>query len=221
MSFIVRKCSDKAARYACEHFHYSRSLPMSKRACYGVWEGKFIGSIIFAHGANHRLGSPFGLSNLECCELVRVALSKHQAPVSQILSVAVRLLKRDSPGVRLIVSYADQQQGHIGTIYQAAGWNYLGETSAGFAWVVHGRIFHKRAFTGKNYGGPVKRIPTGAVKIRTKPKHRYARALDRETQRVIDGMSSAYPKRAESIENDAPADQAGEGGATPTSALHS
>lgn len=32
---------------------------------------------------------------------------------------------RDAPpGLRLVVSYADAGQGHVGTIYQATGWLY-------------------------------------------------------------------------------------------------
>jgi len=51
-------CSYDAARYAVEHWHYSRSLPCSKTARLGVWEdGKFIGAIVFAWGANRHLVS--------------------------------------------------------------------------------------------------------------------------------------------------------------------
>ncbi len=65
----------------------------------------------------------------ECVELCRVALTKHQTPVSRIVSIAVKMLKRAMPGIRLVVSYADANYGHIGSIYQAAGWMYVGQTS--------------------------------------------------------------------------------------------
>lgn len=31
-------CDIKAARYACEHFHYSKSVPAGKTVKIGVWE---------------------------------------------------------------------------------------------------------------------------------------------------------------------------------------
>ncbi len=58
----------------------------------------------------------------ECAELCRIALAKHETLVSRILSIAVRMLKREMPGIRLLVSYADLNQGHVGKIYQASNW---------------------------------------------------------------------------------------------------
>jgi len=44
-------CSHAAAKYAVEHWHYSKTMPVSKRVNIGVWEGeKFIGRL-FLRGA--------------------------------------------------------------------------------------------------------------------------------------------------------------------------
>jgi hypothetical protein len=86
----------------------------------GAWEsGRFIGVVIFAWGMNRNLGSPYGLGIGECCELVRVALSKHKTQVSRIIKIALAFLKSKSPGLKMIVSFADPEQGHSGGIYQA------------------------------------------------------------------------------------------------------
>jgi hypothetical protein len=67
-------CSFDAAKYAVEHWHYSHAMPAGKLAKVGVWEdGSFIGAVVFGRGANSHLGSPYGLSGLQCSELVRVA----------------------------------------------------------------------------------------------------------------------------------------------------
>ena len=108
-------CSYDAARYAVDHWHYSRSLPCSKTARLGVWEhGKFIGIIVFAWGANRHLAGEYKLKMTECAELCRIALDRHVTPVSRIISIAVKMLKREMPGIRLLVSYADLNQGHEG-----------------------------------------------------------------------------------------------------------
>lgn len=109
----VNWCGYDAAKYACENFHYSKSVPAGKLVKIGAWEdGKFIGAVLFGRGANKSIGSPYGLSQTECCELVRVALTKHVSFVSEILSKAIKLLRQASPGLRLIVSYADIEQNH-------------------------------------------------------------------------------------------------------------
>src|SRR5688572_27900813 len=108
-------------------WHYSRRMPRCKLAKIGAWEdGRFIGAVVFGRGATPNIGSPFGLDQTEVCELVRVALRDHRAPVSQIMAEARRKLRETSPGLRVIVSFADTAQDHHGGIYQADNWIYLG-----------------------------------------------------------------------------------------------
>lgn len=115
-------CDYKAAKYAVEHWHYSKSLSASKNVFIGVWENaKFIGVIVFGRGANNKIAEPYGLTQTEVCELTRVALTEHINPVTRILAIAIKLLKKQSPNLKLIVSYADPQQNHYGVIYQGGG----------------------------------------------------------------------------------------------------
>lgn len=47
------------------------------------------------------------------------------------LSRCVKIVKRDRPDVKYLVSYADPSVGHIGTIYKAANWKGDGRTDEG------------------------------------------------------------------------------------------
>jgi len=213
--------STPAARFACENWHYTGSLPVGKLVKVGVWEQqKFIGVVLFAWGMNKDLGSPYGLQMAECCELVRVALTKHQAPVSKIMARALKMLKQQSPGLRLVVSFADPAQGHHGGIYQACNWVYTGTTAPSFEFVLDGKSLHKRSFTGDCFGKGKVALPKGANKVKTPGKHRYIFALDKDMQESIAKLSRPYPKRAASIDGDATVNQAVESGSTPTAALH-
>ena len=49
-----------------------------------------------------------------------------------------------SPGLRLVVSYADMKEGHLGTIYQATNWLYLGASKQSYL-KVRGKIEHPRS----------------------------------------------------------------------------
>jgi hypothetical protein len=54
-------CSHEAAKFAVEHWHYSKVIPKSKLAKIGVWEdGTFIGAIIFGVGATADLVKAYG-----------------------------------------------------------------------------------------------------------------------------------------------------------------
>lgn len=121
--------SHEAAKYACEHWHYSKCMPVGKLFRVGAWEdGKYIGCVIFSRGANNHIGMQYGLDQTECVELTRIALREHKHFVSEIMMSALRRLKETNPGLRLVVSYADPIQGHVGAIYQATNWVYTGAT---------------------------------------------------------------------------------------------
>ena len=215
----------EAAKYAVENWHYSKTLPVGKMAKLGAWEnGKFIGVVIFAWGMNKGLGQPYGLHMVECCELVRVALAKHQVPVSRIMAVALRFIKKQSPGIRLIVSFADPEEGHHGGIYQATNWIYAGTTANNYEFRLDGKRLNKRAFTGQQFGkgkSSVSKVPNGAIKINLRGKHRYLMPLDTETRKKVLPLSKPYPKRAGGETTDTAGLQPAEGGSIPTPALPS
>lgn len=217
---LVDWATHESAQYACTTWHYSKSLPAGKSVKVGAWENnRYIGCIIFSYGANNNAAKSFGLSQWEVAELTRVALSKHETPVSRILSIAIRFLKKQSPGIRLIFSYADKtNQNHHGGIYQADNWLYLGErktSDRGAYYVIRDKRMHGRSARAK-YGHESK-FPKPWSHVRSQTKHLYVKILDQSYKLLFELKS--YPKRAPSKESVASGFQSEEGGAIPTGAL--
>lgn len=178
-------------------------MPVGKVVKYGVWEeDKFIGAICYAWGASPKLGKRYDLEMTQCVELVRVALRSHQAPVSQIVSYSLRLLKKDNPNLRLIVSFADPYRNHAGTIYQAGNWIYTGTSNAISHWIMpDGTVLHSRAYNGRQFGsGARATLPTEAKKILMPPKHRYIYPLDKQMRRRVESLGLPYPHAVEGSE---------------------
>jgi hypothetical protein len=188
-------CSHEAAKYAVEKWHYSQRMPVGKSAKVGVWEnGSFIGVILFAMGANKDMAAKH-CEPREAAELVRVALTKHQTQVSRIVAIAVRMLHKQSEGLRLLVSYADTTQGHHGGIYQAGGWVYCGQSQASVEWFHEGRWKHNREMTGGPFGQK-RRLATSDLPSRKQPgKHKYLMPLDAAMRAQIEPLHKPYPKR--------------------------
>lgn len=216
-----------AARYACENWHYSKKMPIGKMVKIGAFESeKFIGVILFSCGANRNIGRPYRLMQNEICELTRIALRRHTAPVSRILSVALKFIKKQSPGLKMVVSYADPRQGHHGGIYQATNWIYVGKTRSSSSYIYKGKELHKRQCSATGYviGPSGKRVAcpkfSECERVTLEGKHIYLFPLCDETKNSIKNLSKPYPKRALSIESDAASDQLDQSGATPTNALH-
>jgi hypothetical protein len=229
MNLRLDWCSFEAAKYAVEHWHYSGSMPGGKRAHIGVWEnGKFIGAVIFSLSANQHLGNAFGLTMFQVCELVRVALTKHDTPVTRILSIAIKMIKKNFPGQRLIFSYADTEQGHHGGIYAGSGWLYIGCVELGTkgtpTFLIYGRKMHGRSVYQKGWKQEITWIRThidpNAQLIYPKGKHKYLYPLDIEMRDKILPLIKPYPKRATSETGDTSGNQLEKGGSTPTVALN-
>ncbi len=178
----------EAAKYACEHWHYSGSLPVSKLVKLGVWEeGKYIGVVLFSRGANRNLLKPYGLTPVEGCELTRIALTGHKSPVSRIIKVAIKKLAEVCPDLRMIISFADMDEGHNGAIYQASNWVYVGRITQTSRAEYKGRVAHKRTFDSAGI--------KGYKMLGTKGKHKYLMPLDKAMRKQIEPLAKPYPKR--------------------------
>jgi hypothetical protein len=194
----------EVARMACARWYYRPEMPLGKLVRIGVWEtGVFKGVIIFGMGASADLGTPYGLTGFECCEMVRAALDhNHKTSVSRIIAIALKLLKKQSPGLRAVVSFSDPAAGHVGTIYQAMGWIYTGTTApdkqyidpAGRAW--HSRLASKTGWKKGLGGSLIKCAKTSECRVvKLEGKHRYVWPFDTAISAVIRQREKAYPKK--------------------------
>ena len=190
-----------AAKYAVENWHYSGVLPSGKLLKIGVYEsGVFIGVVIFSRGANNRIGSPYELDQTEVCELTRIALTSHIAPVSKVMAIAIRFLRRQCPGMRLIISFADPEQGHNGGVYQAGNWIYIGKSKAQPELLINGKFVHKRSANAK-YGtaSPEKITAMTGANVQWSQifwKYVYLMPLDKKMREQVIGKTKPYPKRS-------------------------
>lgn len=196
MSLLVDYCSHKAAKYACENWHYSECIPPIKNVTFGVWENEeYIGAVVYSRGVNGAIGSFVGLRQDQAVELTRVALTDHDAPVSQIVSYTMDMLKRKDNGLRLLVSYADPAQGHHGGIYQAMNWAYIGQTEPSTQlYDSDGNTVHMRSknrATANDFS--TKEKYESLEKRRVPGKHKYVYPLDDEIKSKVEDISKPYP----------------------------
>ena len=197
-------CSHEAAKLACRCWHYSKNIPVDKLVKVGVWEGdNFIGAIVFGDGLLGPTGTVYGgVDKFKIAEIVRIALRDHQHEVSKMISIAIKLLQKRYPGIELVVAFADQGEGHVGTIYQAANFTYCGQSEPGrmFKHKLTGRILHNRAVSAngrRSHFGKVRKVPRHdeCEIIGGTRKHRYLLPLNGEMRIVAEKMAKPYPKR--------------------------
>jgi len=205
--------TSKAAKYACENWHYSKIMPNCQTRI-GVWEdNQFKGVILFGIGAgNSTRGEKYGLARRgEVAELVRVALRDHKAPVSKMIAIAIKMMKRRNSGIKLVISFADEMsQGHVGGIYQAGNWIYAGTFEGDDGWIIHGKVLHNKTIHSKGWKQTKewlqKNIDPNVKKNATK-KHRYLMPLDKNIKERIMHLSKPYPKRVKQAMTDDQSEQ--------------
>lgn len=227
MTLRLDFCSHQAAKHAVLRWHYSRAMPAAKLVRIGVWEhDRFVGVILYGSGANRHLSRPFGLKPTQACELVRVALaSGRQYPTSRCLAFSLKMLKRQSPGLQLVVSYADTKQGHLGIIYQATNWLFLGGSTQPYL-KIRGKIEHPRSLYdrygpgGQQIGWLRKNVDPNAQRVEMPAKFKYVYAFSKPLRQRLEVSAQPYPKRVGSSDDAAPGFQPGEGGSNPTPTLH-
>ena len=197
----LEKASTKAIRYSCLKFHYAKRLPIAPVG-FSVFEDKdFCGCILFNRG-NVAIEKPYNLSKGSALELIRVALNGNQSSTSKALALAIKLLPSIAPLTRLIVSYADQEQGHLGVIYQATNWFFEGEVKSVPKWVdpKTGKRVHNRNVTGSGYGnafGVRQRLykPSELIKHEQRPKYKYIYPIDKSLRNMCKSLAKPYPKK--------------------------
>lgn len=196
----VALCAHDAAKHAVMNWHYSKAMPIGKLVRHGVWEDdKFIGVVLYGRGASPELGAPYGLNQTEVCELVRVALNKHVSPVSQVMARSLELLKKTNTDLRLVVSFADPNQGHHGGIYQATNWIYCGRSGEAEEVLFKSKWTHSRMLRPTGWGTvpEIARLSPDQQKALPRRKRvgkfRYLMPLDKQIRRRVEPLRLPYP----------------------------
>jgi len=194
----LEKATSFQCKKACLMYHYSKSVP-SIQVAYSCYDDDlFLGVIAFGSGANNNIAKSFSLVQGQVLELVRVALNgKQHFQTSKYVAESLKRLRIDKPLVKMIVSYADKtNQNHLGIIYQATNWFYLGErsTNKDAYYKINGKIMHGRSARAK-YGSK-EHFPTGWEHVESMTKHLYLFVFDKKLKATYQKRSVAYPKKA-------------------------
>lgn len=213
----LTRATPQAIKYACLHYHYSKSVPVNPIG-YNVYNDndEWCGVILYAVGANNEIGRAYNLVQGAVLELVRVALNGKQEQTSKAVSMSLKQLKKDVPQCRLVVSYADCDQHHLGTIYQATNWIYTGtmmQNKTDSSWVIKGKRYHGRVISDwvKSRGGLrgltreqflKKYYDEDAYQYVTQGKRKYLMPLDKAMRKQILPLSKPYPKNDDWVKID-------------------
>jgi hypothetical protein len=200
----VRPVEAATLRGVMASYHYSGRMPDAVQECFAGYYGEtFAGGLAFGPGAASVRTELPDLTPQEVRELVRLwspdGMPKNTE--SRLVARALRMLS----GIRLVVSFSDPSEGHVGTIYQATNAVYLGMSGGGTRYLtpsgerLHGRLAGVYRMRHPEYAGMSNAaIATaeGWVAQETGGKHRYAWALgSREDRATLAALAQPYPRQ--------------------------
>lgn len=198
----VRPVPLAIARDLLTRNHYLHSLPGGTQLAFGIFHaGRLLGAMSLGVGPYnaHRLVS--GASPEDCLTLTRLWLSDElpKNSESRVIGIVLRALRANTT-VRFLVSYADPEAGHAGTIYQATGWLYTGTSEPVPLYDVgDGKLRHSRSLSHAYGTHSVGHFAARGVAVRVVPqgaKHRYLHLLDPAWRVGLRVPVLPYPKGA-------------------------
>lgn len=137
---IVKVIPASVANPFVKKYHYSGKIVNNSRVHFGAFlDGKLHGVMSFGNSMDKSKiqGLVEGTGWNEFIELNRMAFDNYlpKNSESRCIAIAIRLLKKNAPHIKWIISFADGTQCGDGTIYRASGF-YLTGFSKGAMWLL-------------------------------------------------------------------------------------
>lgn len=195
----IARANTKAINCACKNFHYSKSVPAVQYG-YNVYNDndEWCGVILYGGGANNNMPKSFGKNAGEVLELVRVALNGKQETTSKAVAMSLKQLHKENPLCEIVVSYADHRQKHLGTIYQATNWIYVGKTiTSDTQYFYKGKWTHERTINAQKNKEQLKAT---LPKRENSNKFKYVFCFNKRERKEYLKIALPYPKEKDLTE---------------------
>lgn len=200
--FYIKKIGQKAAMSLLVEKHYlHRQAPCSHafglfcRSC-----GKIAGVITYGTPSSASLRSGICGENEKdnVAELTRLWTTDNLPKNSEsfLIGNTIGLVEKE-----IIVSYAEKDQGHVGTVYQATNWFYTGLSAKRTNWHVAGTQKHSQTLADQYSASQLRQYYGDSFQVVDRPrKHRYVyfntnKARKKELFKNLNYKIQSYPKQ--------------------------
>lgn len=161
-NYTVKILERKDVKDFIEKYHYSHNINgLMSNYCFGLFDNNtMIGAMIYGKMAMANQWKKYSVNDNSnqstIIELRRLVLIDNTAKNSESFFIA-KTLKwlKNNTNVEVVVSYADPNYGHVGTVYKASNFVFLGKTSPGKVIMFNGKKYHDKAIRAK-YNGKLK-----------------------------------------------------------------
>ena len=139
---VIERCNKETVYNIVKKKHYAKTWTASSNI-YGIYydsgnhkffdgkELKLIGTVIYGNPVGFRVVKSISeeLTDIDVLELKRLWIEDGYGKniESYCIAQTLKMLKKDSPQTKVVISYADPSANHKGIIYRASNWLYQGK----------------------------------------------------------------------------------------------
>jgi hypothetical protein len=207
MDYTIKLIDKNIAKELIINNHYSHKWTSCRYAIGLFDKDELIGVAVYGFPIGRQTIKSIcaSLTNDDVLELTRLWL-KDEAPhnsESYFIGKTFQWL-RNNTNIKVLISYSDPMQNHLGIIYQATNWWYQGNATMliqGYLHFIHGEWMHPRSVVAKY--GTIKseellKIDPNYKRLKMKNKHRYIYVLhNRDRKGILETLKHPiipYPK---------------------------
>lgn len=173
--YSVRPIERNEADNILDRYHYLGKAPLGSQQFYGLFaQNILLGCCVLGKGANKHLSSGVGGPALELTRLCTEPWLPRNS-LSIFLSQIPSWIIKERPDIEYLVSFADANEGHTGSIYKAVNWQYTGQGKPDYKYLLtNGSTVHKSRFRCRD-GKTEKQLAkeTESIKVPQEGKHRF------------------------------------------------
>ena len=159
--------------------HYSHTFPAAELYLGFYIDGKLNTVVLYGQSTASKMADSLPGKYWELVRLFSFDWAGKNME-SYCIGKSIRYIKEKYKNIKVLVSFADHEQGHEGTIYQATNWLYCGKSQPDEWYIVDGEKIHPRSMVAK-YGtrseGKLKEMGIEFERKLLTGKHRYVYIL--------------------------------------------
>lgn len=174
--WFVGDCEPNVARRLVEEHHYAAGASNTATYVHGLYREAgwgMVGVTWWIPPTRGAAGAAWPVPG-EVLALSRMVVLPG-APKNSATFLLARSSRMVGPRWRCLLTYADTWRGHDGTIYRAAGWEYLGLTRPEPVYVIGGRMVSRKC--GPTTRTHAEMLAMGCEFLGRFPKHRYRKVM--------------------------------------------
>ena len=154
--YKIKICERKEIKDFIEKWHYSHNINgLRSDYCFKLIDknNNIIGAMIYGKMAMANCWKKYGNNENDVIELRRLCCvdDTPKNTESYFIGYTLKYL-RDNTNIKTVIFYADNTFGHIGVIYKASDFEFIGQTQSGRVIMYNGKRYHDKCIRTKNNG---------------------------------------------------------------------